>query len=80
MTLTSSILNTMADPTFQGWYDSKGFEPGSKCAYQIGQTYAATNGGRANANIGGRDYLLEKAWVNAGGGVCALTADSKYLT
>ncbi len=74
------ILNTAADPLYNGFYDASGYEPASKCFWQTGTTYTTANGGVANSRIGYKDYLLEQAWVNAGGGFCSLTVDPKYIS
>jgi hypothetical protein len=58
------------DPDLNAWFDSRGAENADKCAWTFGSTY--NNGtGLANMNLGGKDYLIQRNWVNASGGFCA---------
>jgi hypothetical protein len=59
------------DPDLNAWYDRRGFENADKCAWTFGTTYTAANGATANMNLGGRDFLIQRNWVNASGGFCA---------
>jgi hypothetical protein len=59
-----------SDPQLNAWYDSTGAENADKCAWTFGTTYPA-NGAAANMKIGSRNYLIQRNWVNAGGGYCA---------
>jgi hypothetical protein len=59
-----------SDPQLNAWYDSTGAENADKCAWTFGATYPA-NGAAANMKIGTRDYLIQRNWLNAGGGYCA---------
>jgi len=52
------------------WYDRRGFENADKCAWTFGITYTTSNGSTANMNLGGRDFLVQRNWVNAGSGGC----------
>jgi Phosphate-induced protein 1 conserved region len=58
------------DPQLNAWYDSSGNENADKCAWTFGTTYTAPNGTQANMTIGPRNYLIQRNWVNAGGGSC----------
>jgi len=58
------------DPQVNAWYDSSGAENADKCAWTFGTTYTA-GGAQANMKLGARDYLIQRNWVNAGGGYCA---------
>ena len=61
-----------SDPDLNAWYDSRGEENADKCAWTFGTTY--NNGtGVANVNFGGRDYLIQRNWVNASGCYCAMS-------
>lgn len=55
-----------SDPLLNAWYDSSGYENADKCAWTFG---TVTN--QSNMHIGTRDYLIQRNWVNAGGGYCA---------
>jgi len=60
------------DPDLNAWYDRRGYENADKCAWTFGTTYTTANGAKANMNLGGRDFLIQQNWVNAGGGYCAV--------
>ena len=77
--IAAALDETVTDPDLNGWYtnpNKKTREPGGRdnallCNWTFGSTY--DNGtGIANMNLGGRDYLIQQNWVNAGGGYCAL--------
>jgi hypothetical protein len=65
------LEESATDPDLNAWYDSKGNENADKCAWTFGTTYAASNGSLANMTLGGRDFLIQRNWVNASGGFCA---------
>ncbi|MFO0588431.1 MAG: hypothetical protein U0441_12855 [Polyangiaceae bacterium] len=61
------------DPDLNAWYDNRGYENADKCAWTFGTTYTAANGAQANMKLGARDYYIQRNWVNAAGGSCALS-------
>jgi hypothetical protein len=67
------LEEAVTDPDLNAWYDSRGYENADKCAWTFGSTYAAANGATANVHLGNRDYLIQRNWVNAGGGSCAMS-------
>ena len=69
--LAHETEETTTDEFGSAWYDTRGNENADKCAWTFGSTYTTSNGGTANMNIGGRDYLIQQNWVDAGGGYCA---------
>lgn len=70
-TLGHEIEETTTDQLGTAWYDRRGYENADKCAWTWGTTYTV-NGGVANMNIAGVDYLVQRNWVNSGRGGCAL--------
>jgi len=70
-TLSHEIEETTTDLLGTSWYDRRGYENADKCAWTWGTTYATANGGVANMKIGGKDFLIQRNWVNAGSGGCA---------
>jgi PKD repeat protein len=68
--LAHEIEETNTDPQLNAWWDSfTGMENADKCAWTWGTTY--NNGtGVANMNLGGKDFLVQQNWVNAGNGGC----------
>jgi hypothetical protein len=70
--VSHELEEATTDPDLNAWYDSRGAENADKCAWTFGTTYS--NGtGTANMNLGGLDYLIQRNWVNAGSGGCALS-------
>jgi len=67
------LEETVTDPDLDAWYDSSGNENADKCAWTFDPTYTAPNGALANMKLGTRDYLIQRNWVNASGGYCALS-------
>jgi hypothetical protein len=71
-TLAHEIEEANTDPQLNAWYDASGQENADKCAYTYGTTYVTGNGGVANMNLGGKDFLIQQNWINiSGGGNCA---------
>jgi hypothetical protein len=64
---------TTTDMFGTAWYDRRGNENADKCAWTFGTTYRTGNGGVANMNLGGKDFLVQRNWVNSGGGGCYLS-------
>ena len=72
-TLAHETEETTTDEDLNAWYDRRGFENADKCAWTFGATYTTANGSTANMNLGGRDFLVQQNWVNAGSGGCLLS-------
>ncbi len=73
-TLAHEIEETTTDPRLNAWFDGRGFENADKCAWTFGQTYTTANGGIANMNLGGKNFLIQRNWINSGTGGCRLRA------
>jgi hypothetical protein len=71
--VSHELEETATDPDLNAWYDRRGEENADKCAWTFGTTYAASNGSSANMKFGSMDYLIQRNWVNANGGYCALS-------
>jgi hypothetical protein len=71
--LAHELEETVTDPDLNAWYDNKGYENADKCAWSFGTLYKAANGAYANMKLGTRDFLIQRNWVNAGSGSCALS-------
>jgi hypothetical protein len=72
-TLIHEIEETTTDEMGNAWYDSSGYENADKCAWTWGTTYTTSNGGVANVNLGGKDFLIQRNWLNVGSGSCTLS-------
>jgi hypothetical protein len=70
-TLAHETEETTTDEDLNAWFDRRGQENADKCAWTFGATYTTGNGSVANMNLGGRDFLVQRNWVNAGSGGCA---------
>jgi hypothetical protein len=70
--MAHELEETVTDPDLNAWYDRQGAENADKCAWTFGTTYTA-NGAMANMALGTRNYLIQRNWVNAGSGGCALS-------
>jgi hypothetical protein len=71
--IAHELEEAVTDPDLNAWYDRRGYENADKCAWTFGTTYTVSNGSKANMNLGGKDYLIQRNWVNASGGYCALS-------
>jgi hypothetical protein len=71
-TLAHEIEETTTDMMGNAWFDRRGYENADKCAWTWGTTYTAANGMKANMNLGGKDFLVQTNWTNAGSGGCVL--------
>jgi hypothetical protein len=70
--IAHELEEATTDPDLNAWYDKRGYENADKCAWTFGTTYTSANGATANMNLGGNDYLIQRNWVNASGGYCAV--------
>ena len=70
--IAHELSEAATDPDLNAWYDRRGYENADKCAWTFGSTYKANNGATANVQFGSRDYLIQRNWVNASGGYCAM--------
>jgi len=71
--LAHEIEETTTDMMGSAWFDSRGYENADKCAWNFGSMYTTANGGWANMNIGGKDWLVQQNWINSGSGGCRLS-------
>ena len=71
--IAHELEETITDPNLNAWFDGFGAENADKCAWTFGTTYTTTNGSTANMALGGRNYLIQRNWLNANGGTCTLS-------
>jgi hypothetical protein len=71
--IAHELEESVTDPDLNAWYDTRGYENADKCAWTFGTTHLAANGSLTNMNIGGLDFLIQRNWVNASGGLCSLS-------
>ena len=62
----------ISDPDLNAWYDRRGMENADKCAWTFG-TLSGSSGAYYNVTMGGHNYLVQRNWVNAGGGYCSMS-------
>jgi hypothetical protein len=71
--IAHELEEAATDPDLDAWWDRRGYENADKCAWTFGTTYTVSNGAKANMKLGTRDFLIQRNWVNAAGGYCALS-------
>jgi Phosphate-induced protein 1 conserved region len=71
--IAHELQEAVTDPDLNAWYDRRGQENADKCAWTFGTTSRASNGSLYNMTLGGKNYLIQRNWVNAAGGYCALS-------
>ena len=71
--IAHELEEAATDPNINAWYQGRYQENGDLCAWHFGTTYTVANGAQANMRLGSRDYLIQQNWVNALGGLCALS-------
>lgn len=72
-TLAHETEETTTDMFGTAWYDGRGFENADKCAWTFGAVSATPTGAPYNMTLGGKNFLIQRNWVNAssGSGYCA---------
>ena len=70
--ISHEFEESTSDPDLNAWFDNRGAENADKCAWTFGTTYTV-NGAQANMHLGSRDFLIQRNWVNASGGYCAVS-------
>jgi hypothetical protein len=71
--IAHELEEAVTDPDLNAWYDRRGQENADKCAWTFGTESTASNGSKYNMTLGTRQYLIQRNWVNASGGFCALS-------
>jgi hypothetical protein len=72
-TLVHETEETTTDMMGNAWFDRRGYENADKCAWTWGTVQTASNGGKYNITIGGKNYLVQQNWKNTGSGGCGLS-------
>jgi hypothetical protein len=70
--IAHELEEATTDPDLNAWYDTRGYENADKCAWTFGTT-SGPSGAKYNMTLGTRNYLIQRNWVNASGGYCALS-------
>ena len=71
--IAHELEEATTDPNLNAWYDTRGQENADKCAWTFGTTSTATNGSKYNVTLGTKNYLIQRNWVNASGGLCSMS-------
>ena len=71
--IAHELAESTTDSDLNAWYNRQGYENADKCAWKFGATQTASNGSKYNVSFGGRNWLPQQNWINAGGGYCTLT-------
>ena len=70
--LAHELEEMVTDPKLNAWYDRRGYENADKCAWTFGSVNLLPSGAYYNLTLGARNYLIQRNWLNAGGGSCSL--------
>ena len=70
--IAHELEEAITDPDLNAWYDRRGQENADKCAWTFGTTSTAGNDSKYNVTLGGNNFLIQRNWVNASGGYCAM--------
>jgi hypothetical protein len=73
--LAHELSETVTDPLLNAWTNPGIIENGDLCAWTFGTTKLLPNGSSYNVIFGLRPYHIQRIWVNARGGYCALALD-----
>ncbi|HTL12051.1 MAG TPA: hypothetical protein VL588_06165, partial [Bdellovibrionota bacterium] len=71
--ISHELEEAVTDPQLNAWYDKRGYENADKCAWTFGSVSTAPNGSKYNVVLNGVSYLIQRNWVNASGGYCAVS-------
>lgn len=71
--IAHELEEAVTDPLLNAWYDNRGYENADKCAWTFGTTSTTSSGSRYNLVLGGMRFLIQRNWVNAGGGYCSMS-------
>ena len=71
--IAHELEEAVTDPDLNAWYDNRGYENADKCAWTFGATFTSPNGALANMTLNSRYFLIQRNWVNAGSGSCAMS-------
>jgi hypothetical protein len=71
--ISHELEEATSDPDLNAWYDRRGQENADKCAWTFGTESTASNGSKYNVVLGGKQYLIQRNWVNAAGGYCSMS-------
>jgi len=72
--IAHEFAESQSDPDLNAWYDRRGEENADKCAWTFGTTKTLTGTNvQYNINLGAYNWLIQRNWVNAGGGYCAMS-------
>jgi hypothetical protein len=73
--MAHEINETVTDPDINGWYLSvpNGGEVGDLCNFRFGPRFVNADGSQFNVILGGKQFLIQKNWLNASGGLCSMS-------
>ena len=70
--IAHELTEAATDPLRESWVRGEDLaENADLCAWKFGQVYTTPNGAKANHQLHGRDYLIQKNWNLKHGGFCA---------
>jgi hypothetical protein len=79
--MAHELNESVTDPDGNAWYHiNPAGENGDLCNFNFGSTFAALNGSMANVVLRGSQYLIQRNWLNANGGLCAMGFNAQSPT
>ena len=74
-TMAHELSETVTDPDLNAWFQTgSGNENGDLCRFDFQPSFTAPNGAQANLTLAGVNYLVQKNWINDGGGRCTMAS------
>jgi Phosphate-induced protein 1 conserved region/WSC domain len=71
--ITHELNETVTDPDLNAWYHlALNGEVGDLCNFNFGPTFTTGNGAPANITLLGRNFLIQRNWINLGSGYCGM--------
>lgn len=72
--MAHELNETVTDPDLNAWYHNNlGGEVGDLCNFNFGPEFTTANGAPADVTLGGRNFLIQRTWLNANGGLCTMS-------
>jgi len=73
--IAHELNESVTDPDLNAWFhvDLRG-ENGDLCNFTFGPIFTTGNGASANITLAGRNFLIQRNWINLNGGYCGMIA------
>ena len=79
--ITHELNQTVTDPDLNAWFHgSLSGEVGDLCNFDFGPVFTTGNGASANITLQGRNYLIQRNFINLSGGYCGMISKPEAPT